>query len=111
MALSGRTGEIIKGDFVVAACRDRYDFVTDPKNHGFRKFDTEGMEDFFFEYVRESGVPCDSSPGEIVDHALLCGLFGELSDIGIDLEYFNKHKDEFLYTEIKGNKVYVIVSL
>lgn len=112
-------GEIIRGNFVTEACKDRYDLVTSKSAHGWAPFPTQGMEDYFFEIIEEYGVDSDKSPSEIVDNALINGEWGNASDWGwTKREAKEKYEDcELLYYEDNGNDEdddddpYVILSL
>lgn len=79
-------GDIIRGNFVVEACRDRYTLVTLPQAHNWAPFSTKGMEDYFFDLIEECGVDIDKSPSEIVDGALINGEWGKASSWGYSYE-------------------------
>ena len=110
---------IINGDFVIEACRERYNKVTAQTGdggYGWAPFDTQGMEDFFFNLIEDCGVYADKTPSDIVDNALINGEWGKASDWGWDKEEVKEKYDngEILYyeeDEEDEDNPWVIVSL
>lgn len=87
---------IIKGKFVTQAVKDRLDYI---KSKFGWEFMTQGMKEYFINFIDECGVPADSTAWEITDNAIVNGSYGLASDFG----YTYKEAKE-LYEQ--GNLMY-----